>query len=210
MSVCLIRVKCAKKSETPSPSKPYQVLELLPVWEGITEDDVHFLFYCHGNNSCDQSALARAGSGRRSLSPPPLPPGCFCELTLAGLTPKKYQRNCPRWTAKTGLWNITVLYFNTTTDKTRRKQAFFAVSALWMEGNLSGLPLCDTKNSPTSIPLSLSVSPSSSISSSPPVHPPSLSVPQSRNPLAMLPLTLCFRERYSVNPCWLKDSFVRC
>lgn len=50
----------------PSPSKPYQVLELLPVWEGTTEDDrlVHFLSYCHGNNSCDQSALARADSGR--------------------------------------------------------------------------------------------------------------------------------------------------
>lgn len=25
-------------------------------------------------------------------------------------------------------------------------EAFFAVSALWIEGNPSGLPLCDTKN----------------------------------------------------------------
>lgn len=64
-SVCLIRVKWAKNNEPPTPSKPYQVLELLPVWEETTEDDrlAHFLSYCHGN-SCDQSALARADSGR--------------------------------------------------------------------------------------------------------------------------------------------------
>lgn len=138
----------------PSPSKPYQVLELLPVWEGTTEDDrlVHFLSYCHGNNSCDQSALARADSGR---------PGGegFRELMLAGLTPKRSQRNYPRWVAKTGLW-AQPLYFTTTTKgkkkeekkkntkknkQTKQQEAFFAVSALWIEGNLSGLPLCDTE-----------------------------------------------------------------
>lgn len=141
LSICLIKEWNEQGTmRAPSSSKPYQVLELRPVWGGITENDrlVHFLSYCHGNNSCDQSALARADSGRRS------PPGCFCELMLETV-PAKRQR----------LASETTRYTSRRTKRggnTGKQDAFFAVSALWIEGNLSGLPLCDTKTLPMSTP----------------------------------------------------------
>lgn len=79
LSICLIKEWNEQGTmRAPSSSKPYQVLELRPVWGGITENDrlVHFLSYCHGNNSCDQSALARADSGRRS------PPGMLLRVNV--------------------------------------------------------------------------------------------------------------------------------
>lgn len=139
-----MRVKWARNNGSPSSSKPYKVLEPLPVWGGITEDDslVRILSHCHGNNSCDQSALVRVDSG------PPISPGILLQVNV-GWTDAE-ERNCvvpppPFETTTTGLWN------NFTTNKeTRRRDTFFAVSALWIEGNLSGLPLCDTKTLPMS------------------------------------------------------------
>lgn len=109
-------LKMSKSKEwAPSSSKPYLVHELLPVWGGITEDDrlVHFLSHCHGNNSCNQSAP----SGCRSL------PGMLLRVNVvAGLT---LRRNPP---LKRCAWARTE-------EETR--EAFFAVSALWIEGNRS-------------------------------------------------------------------------
>lgn len=193
----LIRVKCAKNNETPSPSKPYQVLELLPVlrrdnWRWQTRSLPPLL---------PRQQQLRPISSRTSRQWPPIPPGRFCELMLAGLTPKKSQRNRPpaEWLTD---WPLKHNSYTSIQKEEKTQEAFFAVSALWIEGNLSGLPLCDTKTSPTSTPLSSFLS---SLS-----HPPSCSPPLSLSSPRHAATDLCFRERYSVNPCWLKDSFVRC
>lgn len=130
------------KEWAPSSSKPYLVHELLPVWGGITEDDrlVHFLSHCHGNNSCNQSAP----SGRRSLL------GMLLRVNVvAGLTPR---RNPP---LKRCAWARTE-------EETR--DTFFAVSALWIEGNRSSPVLtphlfCPSLSSPL-LPFILPPSPS--------------------------------------------------
>lgn len=134
-------VKWARNNESPSSSKPYQVLELLPVWEGITEDDrlAHFLSYCHGNNSCDQSALAPAGRQR-----PPIPLGCFSKLMLAGLTPNKnLKETVPGKQQRLASETRHVLHHSEKQKEEETQDAFFAVSASWIERSPSGLPLCD-------------------------------------------------------------------
>lgn len=153
------------KEWAPSSSKPYLVHELLPVWGGITEDDrlVHVLSHCHGNNSCNQSAP----SGRRSL------PGMLLRVNVvAGLTPR---RNPP---LKRCAWARTE-------EETR--DAFFAVSALWIEGN---------RSSPVLTPPTSSVPPWA--------HPCSLS---SSRPPPPRPTDLCFCECYSVKPSLVERFF---
>lgn len=205
----------------PSPSKPYQVLELLPVWEGTTEDDrlVHFLSYCHGNNSCDQSALARADSGR---------PGGegFRELMLAGLTPKRSQRNCPRWVAKTGLWDATVILHHN--DKREKKRGEKKKHKKKQTNKTTGSILCcqcivDRRKSVRTAtlwhrnlahvdPLSRFVSPLELYLTLPPVHPPLLSHPPAPPPSPQIPppcrhRPVLFRERYSVKPSLVERFF---
>ena len=79
-------------------------------------------------------------------------------------------------------------------ESRKHVDAFFAVSALWIEGNLSGLPLCDTQRNlapppPPHAPSSF-LSPLRALS-----HPPSCSPPPPSlmpSPLTMLPLTCAF------------------
>lgn len=139
------------------------------------------------------------------------PPGMLLWVNVGWTDAEEISKEPPPCrTAETGLGNATVTHHHGDKQEEETTQAaFFAVSALWIEGNLSGLPLCDTKTLPTSIPLQLSVSPPSSISSSLLFILPL--VPScSPRPPRHAATDLCFRERYSVNPCWLKDSFVRC
>lgn len=194
-----MRVKWARNNESPSSSKPYQVLEPLPVWGGITEDDslVRILSHCHGNNSCDQSALVRVDSG------PPISPGILLQVNV-GWTDAE-ERNCPPRNDRD--WPLKQLHDEQRDEETghilccqcivdRRKSVWTA--SLWHK-NLAHVEL----SSPT---------PSRFLSLLPPVHTPSLPpIPSPNPPIPHHATTaLCFCECYSVNPCWLKDSFVQC
>ncbi|MEQ2237974.1 hypothetical protein ILYODFUR_028644 [Ilyodon furcidens] len=81
---------------------------------------------------------------------PASPLGCICELMFAGLTmaKKKEKKTSLPSSEEDGPQRQNCYTSRQCRTARAEKKTFFAVSALWIEGNLSRLSLCNAKTLP--------------------------------------------------------------